>query len=465
MTEQQTVAKPDPQSLLTLQQKLVKTLDYEELMNCMRCGFCQPSCPTYQQTGLEAASPRGRIALMKAVADGIMEPDDSFKRQMNLCLGCRACEPVCPSDVKYGQLLEQTKEVLFEEEAATSNKVITTNRVHRFMKPIFKRHERLLMMSKLLEGYQRSGLQRFAGKRNLLRWLPPHIQTMERIMPQADSRGVVHRAGGQQFAAKGERIGTVGLFRGCIMDVVFTETNVNTVRLLTESGYDVIIPEAQACCGALFSHGGNQETAREFAIQNLTAFRDVKVDYIASNAGGCGAMLIEYDHLLADDSDWAETARTFVAQIKDISELLLRSNRWNKLKQEAVTASEAAPTEEHTFETVTYQDSCHLRNVMKAGAGPRQLLGLLPKIHYVELEGAEACCGSAGTYNLQQPQMANSLLDRKMEAVNETGAAIILTSNPGCLLQMKAGVERENAHDRLRVMHVVDYFAEKVLQT
>lgn len=443
-----------------LQRQLVQTLDYEQLMNCMRCGFCQPSCPTFQETGLEAASPRGRIALMKAVADGLMEPDAAFKQQMDLCLGCRACEPVCPSDVKYGQLLEQTREVLFEHTEAQPG-TVPLRRLHKLAKPIFKRHRRLRLMSTILQAYQRTGLQRLARRGRMLRWLPQHMQTMERIMPPADSRGVVKRAGGHRFPAKGERIGTVGLFRGCIMDVLFTETNVNTVRLLTEAGYDVVIPEEQSCCGALFSHSGNRKTALEFAMQNVKAFREADVDYIASNAGGCGATLIEYDHLLAEEAEWAEPARRFSEQVKDISELLLRSGRWNAL---AAPAKPAPAAESGSSVTVTYQDSCHLRNVMRAGDSPRRLLRMMPDTKFVELEGAEICCGSAGIYNLVQPQMANAILDARMEAVEDTKASVILTSNPGCLLQMKAGVEREQAHDRIQVMHIVDYFAEKVLR-
>ncbi|WP_068782674.1 (Fe-S)-binding protein [Paenibacillus sp. GM2] len=487
------MSSPNPKkerdsSLLTLQQELTKQLDYNELMNCMRCGFCQPSCPTYQETGIEAASPRGRIALMKAVADGVMEPDESFRQQINLCLGCRACEPVCPSDVKYGQLLEQTKSVLFEQPfhsaktkkmsgqtetapgpgySSKSDRPPNMKRLHKLVKPAFKSHHRMLSLSALLEKYQRSGLQRYAAKKKLLRFLPEHFQTLERILPQADSQGVVKRVKASLLPAKGERIGTVGMFRGCIMDVLFTETNVNTVNLLRESGYDVVIPEAQGCCGALFSHSGDLKTARQFARRNIQAFAEAKVDYIASNAGGCGAMLIEYDHLLKDDALWKPQAEHFSQQIKDISELLLRSERWNSLKSVGAGPDDqefiSQERPDHTpQDTVTYQDSCHLRNVMKAGRGPRQLLHLLPDLNYVELEGAEGCCGSAGIYNLMQSKMANDILDHKMDKVNETGASIILTSNPGCLLQMKIGVEREQAQDRLRVMHVVDYFAEKV---
>lgn len=472
----------DP-ALLTLQQELAKQLDYNELMNCMRCGFCQPSCPTYQETGIEAASPRGRIALMKAVADGVIQPDESFRQQMNLCLGCRACEPVCPSDVKYGHLLEQTRSVLFEQpprpvkknaqvepaygSKPEPNRPPNMKRLHKLVKPAFKSHNRMLSLSVLLEKYQRSGLQGFAARKKLLRFLPVHMQTLERILPQADRQGVVRRLNANFLPAKGERIGTVGMFRGCIMDVLFTETNLNTVNLLRESGYDVVIPEAQGCCGALFSHSGDLKTAKEFARKNIQAFADAKVDYIASNAGGCGAMLIEYDHLLKEEEEWAAAAKRFSEQIKDISELLLRSERWKSLESadERDADQEQANYTNHTSQaTVTYQDSCHLRNVMKAGRGPRQLLHLLPDLNYVELEGAEGCCGSAGIYNLVQPKMANDILDRKMDKVNETGASIILTSNPGCLLQMKIGVEREQAQDHLKVMHIVDYFAEKVLK-
>ncbi|MCG7405968.1 (Fe-S)-binding protein [Paenibacillus sp. ACRRX] len=463
-----------------LQVKLVKALDYEELMNCMRCGFCQPSCPTYQLTGLEAASPRGRIALMKAVADGVMEPDAAFKQQLDLCLGCRACEPVCPSDVKYGQLLEQAKDALFEHSAEAGQEQ-RMRLIHRFMKPVFKNHTRLRRMSGLLQTYQRTGLQRIIRKSRLLRWLPPQVQMMERVMPFADNAGVVKRVGGTHVAAKGKKIGTVGLFRGCVMDVVFTDTNVNTVRLLAESGYDVIIPEEQACCGALFAHSGDRDTAKELAKQNMSVFKIAGVDFIASNAGGCGSMLVEYAHLFDREPEWKEAAMGFAAQVKDVAELLLRSNHWtgglsqrNMPLHAGVTLRDAAfrtaaiqsrdSTCHETVDTITYQDSCHLRNVMRGSDGPRQLLRLLPNINFKEFEGAEMCCGSAGIYNLVQPDMANAIIDGKMQAIEEIKATVILTSNPGCLLQMKIGVEREQANDRIKVMHVVDYFAEKVLK-
>lgn len=428
----------------TIAERMKLTLDYDELTNCMRCGFCLPSCPTFIQTGVEAASPRGRIALMKAVVDDMMPADEAFQAQMDLCLGCRACEPACPADVKYGQLIEQTRAAV---ETGRRHRWRTRLLRHVFLKQLFPHPGRMRLLGLALGLYQRSGLQWLVRRLGLLRLLPKHLRELEWIMPAASARGVVGHMG-TTYEAEGTPIGTVGLFRGCIMDVLFVRTHMNTVKLLTKAGFHVVIPPNQSCCGALHAHGGELEQARRLAKHNIQVFREAGIDYIVSNAGGCGALLIEYDQLLKQEAE--EIAEWFVERVKDVSELLVEFGRLPQLKATRPIA-------------VTYQDSCHLSNVMKAGNAPRRLLSHADGIHLIEMKDAASCCGSAGIYNLTQPAMSMQLLDAKMEHVKETGAHYILTSNPGCLLQMKLGVERAECAAHVRVEHIVDFIADHLL--
>lgn len=425
-----------------LKEALQKNLDYEELANCMRCGFCQPACPTFRETGYEAASPRGRIALMKAVADGVMEPDQDFVDQMNLCLGCRACEPVCPAGVPYGQLIEQTREAIeqVQEHPWYVRLVRKTAFTH-----LFPHQRRLNLLGGLLGFYQRSGLQTAVRKLGVLNILPKQMREMEAIMPDASAKSLTDRLGATVIPAVGERKRRVGMFHGCIMDVLFQDTNINTVRLLAEACCEVVIAPDQVCCGALHAHSGEREAAKSLARKNIAAFQEAEVDLIISNAGGCGALLQEYDHLLHDDPEWQEQAKWFAARVKDVSEVLTMSaepQAWDPLPQR-----------------VTYQSSCHLRNGMKVTKEPVNLLQSIPGATYVPLKEGDRCCGSAGIYNLVQPEMAGSLLDEKMGHVAATQADILVTSNPGCLLQMKAGIKRAGLEDRMEAVHLVDLLA------
>ncbi|MCZ8515409.1 (Fe-S)-binding protein [Paenibacillus filicis] len=433
-----------------LAERMKLALDYDELTSCMRCGFCQPSCPTFKETGLEAASPRGRIALMKAVVDDLMVPDESFHKQMDLCLGCRACEPVCPADVKYGHLLEAARGAM--EEQREHRWWVKLAR-HVTFKQLFPHPKRMRLVGAGLRFYQKSGLRRLALRSGALKLLPRELRQMEEILPEASSSGVAERLG-SFIPAQGKPIAKVGMFRGCVMDVLFTDTNVNTVKLLSEAGFDVVIPETQTCCGALHAHAGELEQAKELARSNIAAFREADVDFVVSNAGGCGALLVEYGHLLRDDPEMGEAAARFSLKVKDISELLVVQGRLDSFKH--------LSAEDQPSVTVTYQDSCHLRNVMKAGNAPRDLLARMDRIRLVEMEGADRCCGSAGIYNLVQPDMSMDILDHKMEHVKETDARYVLTSNPGCLLQMKLGIEREGLSDRMQALHVADFLYERL---
>lgn len=461
MTEQQALQQHK------LAERLKLTLDTDQLTNCMRCGFCQTACPTFHETGLEAASPRGRIALMKAVSDGFMEPDSQFKEQMDLCLGCRACEPACPSDVKYGQLIEQAREsIAAETQFPWHVKAIRT----LFMERLFPNHNRMRMLGGMLKLYQRSGLQKLTQRSGVMRLFPEHMRQMESILPEGSSDGVIRAweklglpaawetasSGNSRMLvippAGGTSLGRVGLFRGCIMDVLFTPTNVNTVRLLREAGFEVVIPTSQTCCGALHAHAGETASARRLARENIDAFREAGVDYVASNAGGCGASLKEYDHLLAAEESYSTEAGEFARRVKDIAELLVDVGLPLPLKSERPEKTKV----------VTYQDSCHLRNVMRVQNQPRALLQSVPGVRLNELQGADRCCGSAGIYNLTQPQMSVDVLDHKMEHVETTDAEYIVTANPGCLLQMKWGVERAGLGKRMKAVHLVDFLAESL---
>jgi len=421
--------------------KLKLKLDYDQLTNCMRCGFCLPACPTFRETGVEAESPRGRIALMKAAADGLLKPDRAFEEQMNHCLGCRACEPACPADVKYGRLIEQARDAV-EDHTDSHRWWIRAVRKAAF-DGVFPHPKRMRALGKALKLYQRTSLRRWARASGALKLLPSHLRDMERVLPDAADDGVVARIG-ETYPARGRAAAKVGLFRGCIMDVLFTDTNVNTVKLLAEAGFDVVIPDAQSCCGALHAHSGEADGAKELAKRNIRAFREANVDYIVTNAGGCGAILVEYDHLLHGDPEWEEAADWFAARVIDAAELLVRRGRPLEFEEAPVTR-------------VTYQDSCHLRNVMKSAAAPRELIRRAAGDGFCEMKEAERCCGSAGIYNVTQPEMAGRILEHKMVHANATEAGMLLTSNPGCLLQMKLGIERHGDPNRMQAMHVIDF--------
>ncbi|WP_027086321.1 (Fe-S)-binding protein [Cohnella panacarvi] len=431
-----------------LKKSLIAKLDYDQLTNCMRCGFCLPACPTFRETGLEQESPRGRIALMKAVTDGLMEPDGSFRDQMDHCLGCRACEPACPADVKYGQLIEQARDAI--EDHAERGPLMTGVR-RLFFKSILPHRNRLKRAGSLLAFYRKSGLRALARRSGAMKLFPEHMREMENVLPDATGRGVLERIG-EVYPAKGEKIARVALFRGCLMDVLFAETNVNTVKLLSEAGFEVVIPPSQTCCGALHAHSGEMEQARELARANAKTFRSADVDYVVSNAGGCGAFLVEYDHLLHDDREYAELGEWLASRTVDVANLIVERGRLPAFAE----AEAAEPV------TITYQDSCHLRNVMKSSDAPRRLMRQVSGAHYCEMKESDRCCGSAGIYNVTQPEMAGQILRHKMEHANETNARYMLTSNPGCLLQMKLGIEKHGAKGRMEAKHVVDYLYERI---
>ncbi|WNF22130.1 (Fe-S)-binding protein [Mesobacillus jeotgali] len=428
-----------------IQTEFQEKMNQDELLNCMRCGFCLPTCPTYIESGYqESHSPRGRIALMKAVVDGVIEPDEDFERSLDLCLGCRACEPVCPSGVNYGHLLEDARDIVNQNKRFSMPVKVVRNAV---FKGLFPHQERMRGLTGLIGFYQRSGLQKVARGTGVMKLFPESLATMEKVLPKVPTMKEMKNRP-EHLEPIGAKTHKVAFFSGCLMDTMFMDTNNATMKLLQLAGCEIVIPKEQACCGALHGHSGEKEDAKALARRNIKAFEDTGVDYIITNAGGCGAFLVDYDHLLKDDSEWKERAQGFADKIKDISQILVEVGFHEKVPLEL------------PHQIITYQDSCHLRNVMKTASAPRTLLQSIKGIQYQEMENADRCCGSAGIYNIVESEMSMQLLDSKMVQAKATHATTIVTANPGCLLQMKLGIEREGLSGKMRGVHIVDLLLE-----
>ncbi|MCF8566549.1 (Fe-S)-binding protein [Alicyclobacillus tolerans] len=446
--------------------QIVDKFDMDELLNCMHCGFCLPTCPTYQQTGLETYSPRGRIALMKGVAEQKLPVDEEFEHNMYACLGCRACETACPAGVKYGHLIETAREVVEETKKARRSQSFTRKLV---FKQLFNHPKRIQAVGTALWALQVSGLQKLAKETGLMRILPREMAEMQEAVDlvaspatRSQRQAVVKPQGQQQVAfqttiasahlSRNARRDTpnelnakpmrIGLFTGCIMDVMFYETNQAMAKLLSKAGCEVVFVQDQVCCGALHAHSGEKSDAIELAKRNIAALEQANVDVMVNNAGGCGAALKEYDHWLKDDPDWAERARVFVSKMRDVNELL----------------AELPPLEftQPVHARVTYQDSCHLAHGQGIRKQPRDLIRSIPGVEFVELPFADSCCGSAGIYNITNFDMSMRILDDKMEHVRGTKTHIVVTANPGCLLQMKKGIHRAGLEGQMEAVHIVD---------
>jgi len=415
-------------------------MDYDELMKCTRCGFCLPSCPTYVETGNdEVHSPRGRIALMKALVDGKIEPSEEVKNSIDLCLGCRACETVCPSGVNFGHLLEQARDAIYQNH--DSSKVEKTVR-NTVFKQLFPHQERMISLTGLLSMYQRSGLQRAARSLGVMKLFPKSLSMMEKVLPEVPKRKEM-KIRPSYYEPIQKKRKKVAFFSGCLMDTVFMKTNDSTIKLLQYAGCEIAVPDTQGCCGALHAHSGEKDSSKELAKRNIEAFEKAEVDFIITNAGGCGAFLVDYGYLLKDDPEWAERAAAFSSKIKDITSILVELE-FDKLPLRL------------DEQIVTYQDSCHLKNGQKTFMEPRKLLQSIEGVTYVEMKDAGRCCGSAGIYNIIQPKMSMQILDYKMEQSKKTNARTIVTANPGCLLQMKLGIEKEGLTGEVEAVHIVD---------
>jgi len=410
-----------------------------ELYKCVHCGFCLQACPTYVETGLEAESPRGRIALMKAVNEGRIGITDSVISHWDLCIQCRACEVACPSGVPYGNLIEATM-----QQVASRRKpgIISRTVASLALKQTLPNQGRLALLVGGMRLYQRSGLQKAVRKSGILNAMPGDLGELEGSMPQLPAE--VFRARGQVYAAQGERKTRLALLSGCVMPLVNGPQMNAVVRVLTRNGCEVEITRGQACCGAINSHVGDLETARTLARRNIDAFLRSGVDAVVVASAGCGARMKEYAHLLRNDNRYAEKAQAFSAMVKDIHELL--------------AALPIDPPKASLPYRVTYQDSCHLSNAQRITAPPRQLLRSIPGIEFVELPNASKCCGAGGTYTITEREFSMRVLDSKMRAVRQTGANIIATANPGCLMQLQYGTQREGIP--LEVRYITDLLDE-----
>lgn len=410
-----------------------------ELYKCVHCGFCLQACPTYVETGLEAESPRGRIALMKAVNEGRIGITDSVISHWDLCIQCRACEVACPSGVPYGNLIEATM-----QQVASRRKpgIISRTVASLTLNQTLPNQGRLALLVGGMRLYQRSGLQKAVRKSGILNALPGNLGELEGSMPQLPSE--VFRARGQVYAAQGERKMRLALLSGCVMPLVNGPQMNAVVRALTRNGCDVEITRGQACCGAINSHVGDLETARTLARRNIDAFLGSGVDAVVVASAGCGSRMKEYAHLLRNDRRYAEKAQAFSAMVKDIHELLVDLP--------------IDPPKASLPYRVTYQDSCHLSNAQRITAPPRQLLRSIPGIEFVELPNASKCCGAGGTYTITEREFSMRVLDSKMSAVRQTGANVIATANPGCLMQLQYGAQREGMP--LEVRYITDLLDE-----
>jgi glycolate oxidase iron-sulfur subunit len=438
----------------------------EKLLGCIHCGLCLPACPTYQQLGNENDSPRGRIFLMRAVAEGRLKADSpSFERHIDLCLGCRACETACPAGVRYGSLLESARETILEQKSRRGSTLQKTM-LRLALRHVFPYPKRLRLVFALSRFLRNNKLIRFAYRKGIVRRIAPKADfALSLLMTTAPDEGTGRRgdgATGRQGDTGTGRQGDketsnrlvspsprppVSVFAGCVMEGLFKHANDATKRVLSANGCELDDVEAQVCCGALHAHAGELETARELARRNIDAFeRFLAANGSATiiiNAAGCGALLKEYGELLKDDPQYAGRAKRFSANVRDLTEFLASGD----IRQGA-----------EINRRVTYDAPCHLYHAQRVMTAPQQVLASIPGLEYRQLEGMQDCCGGAGVYNLSEPEMSESLLADKIGKAQATEAEILVTANPGCHMQLGAGARMFNAD--CRVAHVIELLDE-----
>jgi glycolate oxidase iron-sulfur subunit len=409
---------------------------------CVHCGMCLESCPTYDELGHEHQSPRGRVHLMKAVAQGKMAITEAFADSIFTCLDCRACETACPSGVQVGTLIEEARGRIRQAIPLTGWKK-TVSRL--FLRGLFPHPSRLHTSGKLLRVYQRSGLRSFIRKSGLIRMIPQHLQDMEAIMPQVTEPVLTKYPNGVPVA--GQVRMKVALFTGCVMDVMFSDVHEATIRVLSRNGYEVTLPQSQSCCGALHVHAGDREEGKRLARRNIDAFLAADIEKVIVNAAGCGCALKEYSELLRDDPEYHEKAEVFVAKVEDVTKFL---HDYGYREPQGVLDAR-----------ITYHDACHLAHGQSIRQEPRTLLERIPGVQMVPLPDADRCCGSAGIYNVTHPQMAGNILDKKMATISED-AQLISMGNPGCMLQLAMGVAKYGRNQRIvHTVQLLDWSYQK----
>jgi len=408
----------------------------------MHCGLCLPTCPTYDATKVERHSPRGRISLMRAIADGRLDATRTFADEMYFCLGCLACMTACPAGVNYAELFEHARA---EAEASGVLRSPRRNLIRDFaIRWLFMDLSHLRLVGRVLRIYQQLGLQTLVRRGGVLKLLPKRLQELEAITPDMQPKFSAELIA-PLTPAVGSKKHRVAMLIGCAQDLIFSDINRDTVEVLARNGCEVVTPPKQLCCGSLHAHNGEWELAQQLARKQLEQFPPDQFDAIITNAGGCGSHLKHYHKLLGDDPAYRDRAALWDKKVKDIHEWLIEIG----IKR---PANQAPP------QVVTYHESCHLAHGQKITAQPRQLLGLIPNLTLVELPESLWCCGSAGIYNIVQPEMANQLLDRKLKHIRSTGASIVASGNPGCLLQLINGAKQQGLN--LRIVHPITLLAE-----
>ena len=410
---------------------------YSVYSHCVHCGLCLNHCPTYRLWGREADSPRGRIRQIELVDQGQLPLGDAFVTHIDRCLDCRACETACPSGVEYGKLVETARAQIEQHYKRPLLSRLARNFVYRDLLPFPRR---IAKAARLLRLYQRSGVARLARSTGILRLLGLHER--EQLLPKIDSHFFFDDLG-RSYPPAGTRRARVALFAGCVAQVTFAELNRATIRVLQANGCEVVVPAAQLCCGALPDHAGVRDVARSLARSNMAAFRSAEFDAILTNAAGCGSTLKQYPHLFDENTPEHALAVQFSGKMRDVTQFLAELGLSADLG--------AVPLR------LTYQDSCHLAHGQKIREAPRQLIRAVPGVEFVEMPLADQCCGSAGVYNVTETGASLELLARKMESVEQTRTQAIVTANPGCILQLRAGAAIHGTnHEVLHVVELLD---------
>lgn len=421
---------------------LLKAMDYSVVQQCMHCGMCLPTCPTYDETQIERNSPRGRISLMRAIADDRLDVTKAFSQEMYFCLGCLACETACPAGVKYGQLFETARAAAEESGTlATPKRNLIRSSI---LKGIFTRPQLLRLIGRLLWIYQASGMQWAFRALHLNKLLPSRMQGLEAQTPTV-KKHFSHDLIPPKKAPSAPRY-RVALMTGCVQDMLFSDINRDTAEVLVENGCEVHTPPVQNCCGSLHAHNGELDTARMLARRNIDQMDPFSYDAIITNAAGCGSHLKTYGHLLHDDPVYRDRAEEWDRKMKDIHEWIV---------QIGFRAPLAPPDQPGR---ITYHEACHLCHGQKITRQPREILRQLPGIELIELEESTWCCGSAGIYNITQPEMAAKLQKRKVGHILKTQADLTATANPGCHLQLENGLK--SADSNMPVRHPISLLAQ-----
>jgi glycolate oxidase iron-sulfur subunit len=423
----------------SVEQPLVMPVAYELLLDCVHCGLCLEACPTYTELGNEADSPRGRIHLMRALADQRVPVSDRVVRHLDLCLGCRACETACPSGVRYGSLIEAARSMVEVSHRRAPQAALLRRFLIGSVLPYPRRLRLALAPLRLVD---RLGLRRLVS-----RFLPTALRRLVELVPPA-RRAPGIPAVTSAASGAGKPLGSVGLLRGCVMPLFYPDITAATARVLAAAGYRVEAPES-GCCGALALHSGDHQSALRAARRTVDAFspRDSGggsgegVQALVTNAAGCGATMRDYGELLRDEPAYAARAAALAARVRDVSELL-DGAAGERLRLGPVPGA------------VTYHDACHLAHGQGVRAAPRQLLARIPGLELTALAESDVCCGSAGTYNLTEPAMADRLLSRKIDRILATGASSVVTGNPGCMVQIAAGLRSRGS--AIEVLHTVE---------